>query len=345
MAASDVDPWLLRVLGSFRALGYMGKELREARWQALELSMRATAPARSGSGSIVVGLIGELSGHEVSNVKEALIELCKGGRRGLASRVQTISKWRNRDAHPPIAKLLRDIRESFHSGTAAGASDVNSQIQKQTRPAEFFIGEASGDAAVQGTTSGPDVDGRSSSVSASTGSVACSLDKSGTIDGFPTSEAGDTTYEASVQVQTLVSFPPCCYVTAGWQPLVAMHTSESVVNLTTQHEREFTDMGSKRHLKVQVSDAADEGFIRTSLKPDAQHAPCDVLPQAGETALLEPRLMGPVADEDADTADSDIVVPLAFKQKWTDWQSQIQRWKKVQKDWKGKTTFICRSQA
>ena len=73
---------------------------------------------------------------------------------------------------------------------------------------------------------------------------------------------------------------------------------------------------------------------------DAQHAPCDALPQAGETALLAPRLMGPVADEDADTADSDIVVPLAFKQKWTDWQSQIQRWKKLQKDWKGKKVDV-----
>ena len=82
---------------------------------------------------------------EVSNAKETLNERRKGGLRVLASRMQTMSKWRN--AHPPIVKFLRDTRESFHSGTTAGVSDFKSLIQKKTRPDEFFMGGTSVDAA------------------------------------------------------------------------------------------------------------------------------------------------------------------------------------------------------
>ena len=37
------DPWLLRTLQTFRLLGYCGKGLRDARWQALELNRQPSA--------------------------------------------------------------------------------------------------------------------------------------------------------------------------------------------------------------------------------------------------------------------------------------------------------------
>jgi len=40
------DPWLVSTLAAFKVLGLMGKELREARWQALEVSRRAADSGR-----------------------------------------------------------------------------------------------------------------------------------------------------------------------------------------------------------------------------------------------------------------------------------------------------------
>ena len=123
------NTWLTSVLLSFRSAGYIGKELREARWQALEIAQRGPLQVRGrGKGFIdgleeVVSLVNELSSTKVTGITEALAALRNDGFHKAASKTQQLSKWRNMDAHPPTSKLLQQIR-CCYDGTSASGENI-----------------------------------------------------------------------------------------------------------------------------------------------------------------------------------------------------------------------------
>ena len=108
------------------------------------------------------------------------------------------------------------------------------------------------------------------------------------------------------------------------------------------------DVGSHRHLKVQVSDASDEGSIRSSLKVDA---PCNALLLSSDTAFRAPQAPREYQAGDADsgvdntsssigadldhTVNDDLHGPAAqghaVQDRCPQWQTTIQEWKRIQK--------------
>ena len=133
------DPWLVQVLAAFRTVGYQGKVLKDARWQALEISwdrfhgQRASQkmtpevvdgkPCISGLDELC-DLVAEHSGESVGEVTDALAILRDRGFSKVASGLQAVSKYRNFEAHPRIARLKRELHSAFTGST--GPSRVDS---------------------------------------------------------------------------------------------------------------------------------------------------------------------------------------------------------------------------
>jgi hypothetical protein len=72
-------------------------------------------------------LVAEKSGETVNEVTDALDILRARGFTSLASGVQAISKYRNFEAHPRIAKLKRELRSAFESASTAEQFDIASE--------------------------------------------------------------------------------------------------------------------------------------------------------------------------------------------------------------------------
>ena len=120
------DPWLAQALSALRDAGLQGKEARDARWQAFEVSRAACAKAGSHHSQVdsnaedVTTLIAydeamlqvaKLSGNPMGIGESKKWLRSKGSLgRSVASRLAAAQEWRVPTAHP-AAKLLQDIEK------------------------------------------------------------------------------------------------------------------------------------------------------------------------------------------------------------------------------------------
>ena len=117
---------------------------------------------------------------------------------------------------------------------------------------------------------------------------------------------------AQMAAQTDVSFPPCCFVAAGWQPVVGASMSKPVV--CTTEVVPFVCKESQARHGLEAAGPFDGNHV-----PSVTRSMCSIKTSSNDALHLATE--GPQ-------------LGAWFNEKWTEWRSTFQEWKQKQRDWK-----------
>ena len=151
MGALDVDArWLAMALGEAAKVAACAKELRQLRWQAMEVSRAAMGPCapkgteHSGIDDLdlVLAEVRAAVGSHL-DVPQAKLWLRGLGEKGgkMASMLSTVSKGRNSSAHPTARRLIADLRDLVK---ASGEIGERSLVQTKDMSAADKVQKVAG---------------------------------------------------------------------------------------------------------------------------------------------------------------------------------------------------------